>query len=152
MLRIVDSGPTISDKIVSEFEYRHGIQLPHAYRDFLLMHNGGRPERDLIVVTGCKASPVARIHFFHGIGGVLGFKCYDLDWNINVCADLYKSGLLPIASTEGADMICMSLQSGEIVFYDGYEQVPPYPVASNFEEFTHKLYSDELSPRLDIPN
>jgi hypothetical protein len=149
MLRIADSGPPITDKIVDQFERRHGIRLPTAYRSFLLVQNGGRPERDLITVPGCKASPFARIHFFHGIGGPLGFDCYDLDWNIKICADLYSKGLLPIASTEGSDMICMALRSGEIVFWDGYEQVPVYPLAPNFEKFIGALYRDELSPHFD---
>lgn len=149
MLSTIENGPRISNEIVNEFERRHGIQLPGSYRKFLLVHNGGRPVRDLIVVPGCKASPTARIHFFHGIGGSLGFQCYDLDWNIKTCADLYEKGLLPIASTEGADMICIFLPSGEVVFWDGYEQVPVYPLAVNFEEFICKLYSDELSPHAE---
>jgi hypothetical protein len=44
------------------------------------------------------------------------------------------------------------LPSGEIVFWDGYEYVPVYPIARNFEEFIYKLYSDELSPQMDPPN
>lgn len=149
MLRMTDRGPQITDEIVDQFERRHGIRLPAAYRDFLLMHNGGRPERDLIAVPGCKSSPFSRIHFFHGIGGPLGFDCYDLDWNISTCADIYSKGLLPIVSTEGADMICMALPSGEIVFFDGYERVPVYPVSPNFAEFIGALYSDELSPHIN---
>lgn len=45
----------------------------------------------------------------------------------------------------------MSLESGEIIFWDGYQNVR-YLIAQNFEEFICKLYNDELSPRLDTPD
>ena len=151
MLRTMEGGPPISDEIVDEFERRHGIRLPHACREFLLTHNGGCPERDVFLVPGCKSSPDARIHFFFGIGGSLGFECYDLDWNIEWYRDRVGTELLPIATTEGADRVCMSLRSGEIVFWDGYEHVG-YPVARNFEEFIDHLYREEDSPRFDPPN
>jgi SMI1-KNR4 cell-wall len=146
MLRIMDGGPKISNEIVAEFERRNDMRLPRVYREFLLAHNGGRPERDLLAVPGCKASPIARISFFYGIGGPLGFECYDLDWNVEWYADRLGEGLLSIASTEGSDKICMSLPSGGIVFWDGYEHVPVYPVAQSFEELVENLYRDADSP------
>ena len=46
-------------------------------------------------------------------------------------------------------MICMALPSGGIVFWDGYEHVPVYPIAPNFEEFIGALHGDELSPHFN---
>jgi hypothetical protein len=42
-------GPT-SDAQVAAFEKHIGYALPSAYREFLLAHNGGRPEPDAFVL------------------------------------------------------------------------------------------------------
>ncbi len=101
MLRTREGGPSISRPEIDLFEKRHGLLLPPSYREFLLQRNGGRPERDLFAVVGFGANPVARVHFFFGIGDPV-VSC-DLDWNVAEYRDRIPPGLLPIATTEGAD-------------------------------------------------
>ena len=38
-----DSGPKLSPEDLNAFEKKHKLKLPTDYREFLLMHNGGRP-------------------------------------------------------------------------------------------------------------
>lgn len=144
MLRTRESAKAASLAEVREFESRFGIALPEAYREFLSTSNGGRPERDLVDVPGCKGSPYARVHFFFGIGHPM--DCYDLAWNVAHADDLPR-GLIPIATTEGADMFCLT-RSGEVVFWDGYEGTV-FLVADTFAQFLDGLYDDELSPSFD---
>ena len=143
-MRTCQSANPATPTSVEAFELVLGRPLPDAYRMFLLTNNGGRPERDLVVVPGCAASPYARIHFFFGIGHPV--ECYDLEWNFAHSGDI-PAGLLPIATTEGADIFCLT-SSGQVVFWDGYESVV-YPVADSFERFLMMLHGDELSPGFD---
>lgn len=142
MLRTRESAGPKNFESVADFERMLGRPLPKAYRQFLLTTNGGRPERDLVVVPGCAASPYARIHFFFGIGHQI--ECYDLAWNLAQSGDI-PTGFLAIATTEGADIFCLT-PTGAIVFWDAYENIP-YPVAECFERFLMMLYRDDLSPR-----
>jgi SMI1-KNR4 cell-wall len=140
-MRTREAAKPATPKAVESFERRFGLALPKAYREFLVMANGGRPERDLVTVPGCVGSPYARIHFFFGIGHPM--ECYDLAWNFEQASDL-PSGLLPIATTEGADMLCLT-PSGSVVFWDGYDNAV-FPIAESFEGFLEQLYRDDLSP------
>jgi hypothetical protein len=130
---------------VRALEHRYGTCLPHAYRDFLLARNGGRPERDLFRVPGCMANPVARVHFFFGINDPV--ESCNLAWNIDVFEERLPRGMIPVGTTEGADKICLALDSGAIVYWDGYEDVV-FPVSGSFEDFMASLFSDELSPHV----
>jgi hypothetical protein len=141
MLRTRESAKAATPTSVESFERRFGRALPKAYRAFLLTANGGRPERDLVTVPGCIGSPYARIHFFFGIGHPI--ESYDLAWNVAHASDL-PPGLVPIATTEGADMFCLAT-SGSVVFWDGYDNAV-FPIAESFEGFLGQLYRDDLSP------
>jgi hypothetical protein len=43
-VRFSESGPPINAADVDAFEKAHDVKLPAEYRNFLLQHNGGRPE------------------------------------------------------------------------------------------------------------
>ena len=82
---------------------------------------------------------------------------HELSWHIEVYSDRISKNLLPIASTEGADKICIELEGpgrGQIIFWDGYEQTGNgiYPVAKDFTNFVENLFRDEDSPKLHVVN
>jgi hypothetical protein len=73
----------------------------------------------------------------------------DLAWNAAEYADRIPAGLLPIATTEGADKICLEIGtsgSGRVVYWDGYEHEEQklFPVASGFEDFLNRLFTDRI--------
>jgi hypothetical protein len=144
-LRTTESGPLIEEADISAFERKHGVHLSVAYRAFLLRSNGGRPERDLFPVPGLQRNPVGRLHFFFGIGDPV--ESCDLEWNLRVFADRIPAHLLPIATTEGADKICLAVAgdaSGTVFYWDGYEgsHTPKlYRIARDFDEFVALLYA-----------
>jgi len=136
------STTTATSEKLRAFEERFGVVLPEAYKQFLLAHNGGRPEFDLFDVPDCPASPDSRIHFFFGVDD--SSECYDLAWNVEVFSDRLPPQHTAIATSEGADMVVLS-PTGEILFWDGYEH-RLIPVAPSFEAFLGQLRRDEDSP------
>ncbi|MEO7330815.1 MAG: SMI1/KNR4 family protein [Minicystis sp.] len=141
MIRTQEGAEQTSLTSIKLLEQRFGLKLPESYQQFLLTTNGGRPERDLILVPGCAASSYARIHFFFGVDDAV--ESCDLAWNIALRSDL-PSGAIPIATTEGADIFCLTPKGG-VLFWDGYEN-KPYPLADDFDGFLVQLYRDEHSP------
>jgi hypothetical protein len=129
------------------------MTLPSDYRRFLLLRNGGRPERDLFFASESKSNPVARINFFFSMGD--SDESYDLDRILDAVADRIERGFLPIAVTWRGNYICLEVEgdcAGRILFWDGHilkgENV--YPVAKSFAEFIEGLFSDENSPKLHM--
>jgi hypothetical protein len=84
------------------------------------------------------------------------YESCNLYWNREVFDDRIPSNLLVIATTEGAEKICMSLAPdmlGAVYYWDGVHISPTYGrlylVANSFREFIDLLYRDELSPKID---
>jgi len=151
-LRTVEGGPPLDERELTSFEKEHGLSLPAAYREFLLATNGGRPERDLMAIRGLKGNPVGRIHVFFGLKDPI--ESCNLDWNLAVFRDRIPASLLPIATTEGADQVCLSVtgeRAGAIFYWDGYARAGErnlYFLANDFASFIASLQKDELSPRI----
>lgn len=151
MLTTRNGGPLVTEEQVRLFEQANSLSLPAAYRSFLMARNGGRPERDVFCVPGCKGSPTARLHFLFGIGHPI--RSYDLHWNLVVFGDRIPGELLPIGTTEGADLLCLGVKdsrAGQVVFWDGYQETGNrfYSVAPSIDEFFGLLSVDSDSPTL----
>ncbi len=150
-LRTFEGGPPLDEKELRLFERTQGLALPDAYRAFLLATNGGRPERDLFSLDGLTGNPFGRIHFFFGLKDPV--ESCNLDWNLAVFRGRIPADLLPIATTEGADKICLSVsddRSGAVFYWDGHAREGDrnlYFLARDFSSFISTLHADELSPR-----
>ena len=151
MIRTREAASPVKENDIASFERAHGIVLPPAYRQFLLKRNGGRPERDRCIIPNFPPDPIARIHFFFGLG--YDIDGYDLAWN----RKLYSAPeFLVIATTEGADTFCIGVAGeycGQVFFWDGggdeTNEHRLHRVANSFEEFINGLFRDELSPKMD---
>ena len=114
--------------------------------------NGGRPERDLFTLEDLEGASPSRIHIFFGLNDSIA-SC-NLDWNLTVFRERLPTGVLAIATTEGADKICLVVtggRAGTICYWDGHARVGErnlYFLADDFSSFTSSLHADELSPRL----
>jgi hypothetical protein len=151
-LRTLEGGPPLREEDVRSFERKHGLLLPADYREFLLTTNGGRPERDLFPINGLEGDSPGRIHIFFGLNDPIA-SC-NLDWNLTVFRDRLPADLLAIATTEGADKICLVVagsRAGTIRYWDGHARPGErnlYLLADDFSSFISSLRSDEVSPRL----
>lgn len=152
LLRTVEGGPSLTEEDIGAFERTQGLALPASYREFLLATNGGRPERDLFAINGLEGNPLGRIHMFFGLNDPI--ESCNLDWNLDVFGDRIPKELLPIATTEGVDKICLSLgreKTGAIFYWDGHARVGErslYFLADDFSSFVSSLHADEASPRM----
>lgn len=152
LLQTLEGGPPLDEEDVRSFEWSHGLALPASYKEFLLATNGGRPERDLFTITGFEGNSFGRIHIFFGLNDPV-VSC-NLDWNIDVFRERIPVGLLPIATTEGVDKICLRVaggRTGAIFYWDGHARAGErnlYFLADDFASFVSSLHADEVSPRL----
>jgi hypothetical protein len=152
LLNTSEGGPPLPEEEIRSFERVLGMVLPLLYREFLLATNGGRPERDLFEIKGLAGNALGRVHVFFGLNDPV--ESCNLDWNLEVFRDRIPKGLLPIATTEGADKICLAIageQAGAVFYWDGYARAGErefYLLADDFASFTSMLYADELSPQV----
>jgi hypothetical protein len=151
LLQTFEGGPPLDENALGSFEKKRGLALPAPYREFLLATNGGRPARDLFRLRRLENDAPGRIHLFFGVNDPVA-SC-NLDWNLKVFGDRIPAALLPIATTEGADKICLRVVgagAGAIVYWDGHARAgePNLSLlADDFASFVASLRSDELSPR-----
>jgi hypothetical protein len=149
-LQTLDGGPPLNEEDIRSFETRHGLALPASYKEFLLATNGGRHGRDLFAIHGLEGNPLGRIHMLFGLNDPV-VSC-NLDWNLDVFGDRIPADLLPIATTEGIDKICLSVggkQPGAIFYWDGHARAGErnlYFLADDFASFVSSLHADEISP------
>ncbi|WP_240359825.1 SMI1/KNR4 family protein [Pyxidicoccus trucidator] len=149
-MQTTEGGPLLNEEELRGFEARYGITLSAPYRAFLLATNGGRPERDLFALNGLEENPLGRIHVFFGLKDPV-VSC-NLDWNLEVFRERIPAGFLPIATTEGADKVCLSVageEAGGVFYWDAHAREgssSTYFLAADFGAFVSSLQSDELSP------
>jgi SMI1 / KNR4 family (SUKH-1) len=150
-LQTFEGGPPLSEDDLTSFEKKHGLSLPTAYKAFLLATNGGRPERDLFKINGLEGNSLGRIHLFYALRDPV--ESCNLDWNLEVFRDRIPADLLPIATTEGADKVCVLIageRAGAIFYWDGHAPAGEYnlyALADDFASFIASLHADALSPR-----
>ena len=150
LLRTTEGGPLLEEGDIAAFEAQYGFKLPLPLREFLLATNGGRPERDLFEIHGLNGNPLGRVHLFFGLKDPV--ESCNLDWNLEVFQERLPPGLLPIATTEGADKVCLSIagaDAGRVFYWDAQARSGThslYLLADTLDAFIAALRSDALSP------
>jgi cell wall assembly regulator SMI1 len=138
---IRENGPPLKEETVSAFERLIGAKLPSDYRQFLVTHNGGRPEPDTIEIQEFPASPT-NIQVFFGFDRQ--FETSDLRWNREIVGnDLGEPDLLPIACDSFGDPFCVRLAGSDygVIYFVNFEESVPhrYYVAASFSALLLKL-------------
>ena len=152
MINIRDTETPLLSEAIRKVEDRFGIVLPIEYRDFLLLHNGGRPRPD--------------VFRFKKPSGKYADSC--VDWflaiydgehdNFESYFETYKldqhrlpTELVPIAHDPGGNLICIAVsgsRKGAVFFWDHeYEcdigETPTFAnvhvIADTFSEFLNSL-------------
>jgi hypothetical protein len=143
--------PPITTAELDEFERATGMELVPAYRDFLLTHNGGRPENNLIDLPGL--DDTTGVNDFYGLQPG---DDYDLRRELEVYDGRIPPGALPIAEDPGGNLFLLSLANGSkgAVFFWDHEEEPPhaadwsdfpnvYRIAGSFEDFLSSIRPDD---------
>ena len=151
--RVDEQGPPIEASVIDAFEKKHGLQLPEAYKNFLLQTNGGRPRPGNFPITGLDKNPYGSIQAFYGLK--TEHRSEDLDVILDeLQAPTVPKGILPIACTGyEADELVIDLRdpAAPVKFFDSvpfwgnnvWKESYLHPVAVNFDALLASLMTDE---------
>lgn len=150
--RMVRTNLPVSIERIEAFEKRWESQLTDPYFSFLAAHNGGRPIPAAFPIHGFDSNPFGVVQTFLGLDAAI-HSC-DIEWHLENLGVPRPSGLVPIASTGGSDLLCLdTVHYGRILYWDriacwGKESWSPmdfYHVADDFEHLLGSLFPFSLS-------
>ncbi|MGM0554959.1 MAG: SMI1/KNR4 family protein [Myxococcota bacterium] len=132
-------------QIVEEFL---GVNLPRDYRTFLLEHNGGEPEPN-VVRWGEASDSSDIVREFYGVHR--GPSHANLIWTTKVFAGRIPERMIPIADDPFGNQYCLALTRGrgKVFFWDHElegsedEDEPLILIAESFTEFFESFEVDE---------
>lgn len=153
-LEIITSQSRLTESALDTLAKEIGATLPADYGKFLLTYNGGSPNKRLFAVLGNPYDEHALLRYFLALDS-------DEFTDIRRFRDVYQiharripSHLLPIASDEAGNVICIAIQGkayGSVYYWDAEdeqdelsgEQEPYdeniYLLAQSFTEFLDSL-------------
>jgi len=145
MITFDNPGPGLAESDVADLEANLGFALPASYRQFLLDHNGGRPDPDCVDVPGFEETDV---QVFFGVRRPI--ESSRIEWNIDTLRRRLDAGLVPIACDSGGNVFCLSLRQEDrgVVFYCDLQSVfadfetrpTVYSVATSFDSFVTAIH------------
>ncbi len=141
MIQMTEQGPPINELQVAQISKTLGAALTQDYKGFLLKHNGGRPEPDVVDIKGLSGSPTD-VKIFFGVGRK--YESSELFWQLDFIKECCpEQHVLPIASDSFGSLFCLKVIDGvasSVVFCDLSTQSRNfYDVAPTFTEFLNKL-------------
>jgi hypothetical protein len=148
---VIDSKTRLIKADVNLLEQKLGVNLPSEYKNFLLLHNGGHPEKDIYNCLNITfSSDLDRFYaFYEGENSNLLKEIY-------MYGDRLPKGFLPIAHDSGSNKVCICVDGpayGKVYFWDFKKAVPygeepildnMYLIANNFTDFINGLYGADL--------
>jgi cell wall assembly regulator SMI1 len=153
-VKVTQSYKPLSDDEVKAYENKLGVELPGEYRDFLLLHNGGKAYPDVINYKR-KYNPEAST-IIDRILGLEDDQIFTIPYFKDNFSDRIPAHLLVIATDVGGNNICIAVSGdkrGQIFFWhhefpeDDDDELPGennfFFIASSFSEFLDKLYIPE---------
>lgn len=152
MLKMIDAGPFVTDLDIKRLEKKCKVNLPSAYKAFLLNYNGGHCDPAYFPLVGFKNNPVGHIQLFYSINHPI--ECCSPGWNYETFLGRMPSGFFPFACEDGGNILCLSLignDSGAVYYWDhDAETNPPtfdnvYKVADSFEAFLDSIHFVDIS-------
>jgi hypothetical protein len=168
-LTLSDCRPVVSREVIKSVSAKIGLPFPKLYVDFLLAHNGGSVENLRLLprrfpLQRCKQDTHGLIQVFFNVstGDVV-----NLAREYKVFRDRIPTGLLPIASDPGGNLICLACKGkgkGQVFFWDqnfeantdegekvGWDNV--YFIAGSLEKFFRGLdvFPEDIPLQADIP-
>lgn len=129
--------PTPDPVALAELE-EHVGPLPDDYRAWLMSTGGGQPEDDLKLGTDDldvdeRTHPVVTIFFGLGVDDAV-----DLAWNAQTYAGRMPDGLLPVATSDAGDLVCVQV-TGEApgsVWSWAHEEEAPREAQPSWDNLT----------------
>ncbi|MFD1415979.1 SMI1/KNR4 family protein [Oceanobacillus jeddahense] len=144
MVRIKSNNPKLTLKELVTFESKNNVNFPNDYKEFLLEHNGGYPDKSIFKIRGNEEQYESILNVFYGVGDM-----YDNLQKILIFSDeLLDVGFVPIADDSGGNQICIGVSKenfGDLYFWEhelGNENELDnlFFISSSFQLFLHALY------------
>lgn len=157
-ISLIDSEPVIALKDIENLELLLNVKLPEDYKQFLLIHNGGHPIKDMY--------PIIQIFDFHryGWGDSEVYDCEISSFSA-ICNseynNLFRENLnkidIPdeffiIACSSIGDSICIRIKEENFgkLYYYGHDwdvengSISYILIANTFTDFINSLYSFDI--------
>ena len=137
MLSLRDSQPNTSIEKIKEFERDYELELPEEYKKFLLLNNGGTPDKVYYIENNADLV----VNFFLSLGSKkFSLEEYIEDWR----EDKFPGQFVPIGEDAFGNIICISFSAetkGQIYFFD-HETTDMRFIAPSFQHLLEKLRAD----------
>jgi SMI1 / KNR4 family (SUKH-1) len=150
----IDNDDGLDEETLVRLEFRLKRKIPKSYRDFLKLHNGGQPTPNAFNFADSNENEPGG--FAREFCGIYGRKesWADLACKSETYRDRIPKDLMPIADTEGGNVLCMGTKShnyGKIYYWNHEFEADPDQgeivdysnitlVADDFESFLNGLY------------
>jgi len=141
------SEESVTDAALAEFQKTIVFPLPDTYRQFLKLHNGGRPNPSSFEFKNAQGKPErSRVHYFFGLhsGRVGNLKSQFENYQNRV-----PLGLLPVATDPFGNLILLRLivkPDAPVFFWDHEEESDDEPywdnilqINASFQDFIKSL-------------
>lgn len=135
-------NPDFDRQLSREFEKRIGFDFPVSYVRFLERYNAARPVQNIVRLNHAFCEGFMIDTFY----GITQDRLTNLNDNLDVYDDRIPGGYVPIAYTEGGNLVCMSPVDQSIVYWDhdddlliDEEKTGLLPIAESFEAFLEMI-------------
>lgn len=150
---LIDNEPNLTLGDINLLEKKLSVNLPTDYKNYLLFHNGGHPEKHMFPLIDSK------LHYDNGVAWFLAFyegEYENLLGDYNTYKNRIPKGFIPIARNSFSDLICLCVDGnkyGKLYFWDHNWEADEgeevtfdnmYFIANSFTDFINSLYGYKL--------
>ena len=159
-LQIRDRFHSINMQDIENLEKKCKVSFPQSFKDFLLINNGGRAEKNVFpMLENEHDNNEGVVSDFHGIDE----KAYYSNLEKSILYSRVPNDIFVFASDPFGNYICIGTEGqryGKVYFWDhegeaaafGYDEAwyeNVYLIANSFEDFINSLYKVDLEVRDD---
>lgn len=148
-------GAEISESDIVNFEKMIELQLPKAYRDFLLKNNICEVSPNGFIYQDNETELDSVVNLFYGLKAKRSEYYYSLEWVYDAKKDRMPKAFIPIAGDPFGNEIILNVNDGSIWFWDHEEEVEfeedeepifenIYLISKSLDDFLNSLYEVDL--------
>jgi hypothetical protein len=147
-IKVIDSEKSLAKLDLDLLEQKLGFNLPAEYKDFLLLHNGGHPEKDCYPTNNMNLEGANIAWFYAFYDGEYENLLKEVERHENII----PKDFIPIGRGSGGNEICLGISGcdmGKLYFFITSlgidENDIPFPnnmylISNTFTDFINSLY------------
>ena len=126
--------PLLSIELIYEFENSTKYLFPDTFKQFIIKHNGGRPNKSIFDTNKTKERELKSFLSFNREDKETVWKI--IEWNKEELADKY----VPFGIDNYGNTICFDKENDMVIFVN-HEDKSIEIIADGFDNFINKLYT-----------